>query len=67
MSLIRRGQIYFADIDPVVGREQKGIRPVLVVSADSINSRPLVVTVALGTSSGRIKQDFEFNFRVPAG
>jgi mRNA interferase MazF len=46
---IERGEIYFANLNPVEGREQAGIRPVLVLSIDSINQMPLVVTVVLGT------------------
>lgn len=29
--LIKRGDIFYADLDPVVGSEQGGVRPVLVV------------------------------------
>jgi mRNA-degrading endonuclease toxin of MazEF toxin-antitoxin module len=43
--MIKRGQIHFASLDPVRGREQAGSRPVLVVSSDAINRLPLVVTV----------------------
>ena len=32
-----RGAIYFVNLDPVIGREQAGRRPVLVVSDDDIN------------------------------
>ena len=31
MSTVRRGDIYFADLSPVVGSEQGGMRPVLIV------------------------------------
>ena len=31
---IRRGDIYYADLSPVVGSEQGGIRPVLIVQND---------------------------------
>ena len=47
--MISRGQIYLVNLNPVHGREQKGMRPVLVVSADAINRQPLVVTVVAGT------------------
>ncbi len=40
---VRRGEIYFANLDPVQGREQAGRRPVLVLSIDAINRVPLVV------------------------
>lgn len=65
--MIRRGQIYFVDLDPTKGREQAGRRPVLVVSSDAINARPLVVTVVVGTDSRNIPRDYPVNVRVPAG
>ena len=43
---IQRGDIYFVNLNPVQGREQAGQRPVLVLSIDTINRLPLVVTVA---------------------
>lgn len=46
---VERGEIYFVDLNPVKGREQAGKRPVLVLSIDTINRLPLVVTVIVGT------------------
>jgi mRNA interferase MazF len=46
---VERGQIYFVNLNPVQGREQAGDRPVLVLSVNSINRMPLVVTVVVGT------------------
>lgn len=34
--IIRRGDIYYADLRPVVGSEQGGIRPVLIIQNDVI-------------------------------
>jgi mRNA interferase MazF len=65
-KMIRRGHIYFASLDPVRGREQAGIRPVLVVSSDAINSLPLVVTVVAGTDAANISRDYPVNVRVTA-
>ena len=64
--MIRRGQIHFASLDPVRGREQAGKRPVLVVSSDAINRLPLVVTVVVGTDSANISRDYPVNVRVTA-
>jgi len=64
--MVRRGDIYFIDLDPVQGREQKGRRPCLVVSSDSINRLPLVVTVIPGTDSTNIEKDYPTNLRVSA-
>jgi mRNA interferase MazF len=61
---IQRGQIYFANLDPIQGREQAGKRPVLVLSIDDINVLPLVVTVIIGTKGAIITQDYPTNVRV---
>ena len=34
MSTIKRGEIYYADLSPVVGSEQGGVRPVLIIQND---------------------------------
>ncbi|MEG4228998.1 type II toxin-antitoxin system PemK/MazF family toxin [Microcoleus sp. N9_B2] len=34
---IQRGKIYFVNLNPVHGKEQAGMRPVLVLSIDTIN------------------------------
>src|ERR1022692_4336843 len=49
--MISRGQIYFASLDPIQGREQSGRRPVLIVSSDAINRQPLVIAVIVGTDA----------------
>ena len=61
---IQRGQIYFVNLNPVTGREQAGNRPVLVLSIDTINRLPLVVTVVIGTKGTNIGRDFRSNVRV---
>ena len=37
--LIRRGDIFYADLRPVVGSEQGGVRPVLIIQNDVGNTR----------------------------
>jgi mRNA interferase MazF len=64
---VHRGDIYFVNLDPTVGREQAGQRPVLVLSVDEINAQPLVVTVIVGTKGENIARDYPVNVRVPAG
>lgn len=64
--MVRRGQIYFVDLDPTHGREQAGRRPVLVVSTDAINRQPLVVTVIVGTDAKNVPRDYPTNVRVAA-
>lgn len=61
---IRRGEIYFVNLNPVEGREQAGNRPVLVLSRDAINRLPLVVTVVVGTKGQNITRDYPTNVRV---
>jgi mRNA interferase MazF len=63
---IRRGEIYFVNLNPVTGREQAGQRPVLVLSVDEINRQPLVVTVVVGTNGQNVTRDYAVNVRVPA-
>ncbi len=48
MARILRGSIYWADLNPVRGGEQAGVRPVLVLSHDVFNDRSgTVIAVAL--------------------
>lgn len=61
---VQRGEIYFVDLNPVRGREQAGQRPVLVLSIDSINRLPLVVTVVVGTKGENVSRDYPTNVRV---
>jgi mRNA interferase MazF len=51
---IRRGEIRWADLDPVRGREQAGRRPVLILSQDIFNERSgTVIAVALTSQPQR--------------
>lgn len=63
---MKRGEIYFVDLDPVIGREQFGRRPVLVLSVDELNRLPLVVSVVPGTDGTNVRRDFPSNVRVSA-
>ena len=52
-AAIHRGDIYLADLAPVVGSEQGGIRPVLIIQNDIGNQRsPTVITAVI---TGQIK------------
>lgn len=48
--IIRRGDIYYADLRPVVGSEQGGVRPVLIIQNDVGNKHSPTVIVAAITS-----------------
>lgn len=50
MTAVKRGDIYYADLSPVVGSEQGGIRPVLVLQNDIGNKYSPTVIVAAITS-----------------
>ncbi len=50
MAGILRGEIYWADLDPVRGREQAGLRPVLILSNDLFNRRSGTVIAMAITS-----------------
>ncbi len=53
---IRRGEIYFADLSPVVGSEQGGIRPVLIIQNDTGNKfSPTVVVAAITSQLSKAK------------
>ena len=47
---VKRGDIYYADLRPVIGSEQGGIRPVLVIQNDTGNLHSPTVIVAAITS-----------------
>ncbi|HWG41839.1 MAG TPA: type II toxin-antitoxin system PemK/MazF family toxin [Gemmataceae bacterium] len=63
---MHRGEIYFVDLSPVVGREQAGRRPVVIPSIDAINRVPLVVTAVPGTDGANIPRDYPTNVRISA-
>ena len=53
---IRRGDIYYADLSPVVGSEQGGLRPVLIVQNDIGNRySPTVIAAAITSKLGKAK------------
>src|SRR5574344_2271651 len=54
--MIKRGEVYFADLSPVVGSEQGGIRPVLIVQNDVGNKySPTVIAVAITSQMTKAK------------
>ena len=53
---IKRGDIYYADLSPVVGSEQGGLRPVLIVQNDVGNKySPTVIAAAITSKMGKAK------------
>ncbi len=53
---IKRGEIYYADLSPVVGSEQGGVRPVLIVQNDIGNKfSPTVIAAAITSQQEKSK------------
>lgn len=53
---VRRGDIFYADLSPVVGSEQGGIRPVLIIQNDVGNRHsPTVICVAITSRMNKAK------------
>ncbi len=56
MMSVKRGEIYYADLSPVVGSEQGGIRPVLIVQNDVGNRHsPTVIAAAITSRLDKAK------------
>jgi len=54
--LIKRGNIFYADLSPVVGSEQGGVRPVLIVQNDVGNKHsPTVIAAAVTSQINKAK------------
>lgn len=54
--VIKRGDIYYADLSPVIGSEQGGVRPVLVVQNDIGNRySPTVIIIAITSQINKAK------------
>jgi mRNA interferase MazF len=56
---IRTGEVWLAELDPTVGHEQGGRRPVVVVSSQGFNSLPIRMTIVVpltGTDRGLVTQ-----------
>ncbi len=62
---VKRGDIYYADLSPVIGSEQGGIRPVLIVQNDVGNKfSPTVIAAAI--TSQRDKTNLPTHIKVDA-
>ena len=56
LVIIRRGDIYYADLRPVVGSEQGGVRPVLIIQNDVGNKHsPTVICAAITSRMNKAK------------
>ena len=53
---VKRGDLYYADLSPVVGSEQGGVRPVLIIQNDTGNRySPTVIAAAITSQTGKAK------------
>ena len=56
MTSVKRGDIYYADLSPVVGSEQGGLRPVLIIQNDIGNRySPTVIAAAITSKMDKTK------------
>ena len=54
--VIKRGDMFYADLSPVVGSEQGGLRPVLIIQNDTGNKySPTVIAAAITSQTGKNK------------
>ena len=54
--IVKRGDIYYADLSPVIGSEQGGIRPVLIIQNDVGNKySPTVIAAAITSKQDKAK------------
>ena len=54
--IIKRGDMFYADLSPVIGSEQGGIRPVLIIQNDTGNKySPTVIAAAITSQTGKNK------------
>lgn len=64
MARILRGEIYWADLNPVRGHEQAGLRPVLVISHEELHSRSdLAIVLAITSKTQRAGYPLTYKLR----
>ena len=66
MAGVLRGEIYWADLNPVRGSEQGGLRPVLIISHDLLNRRSGTV-IALAITSKEQRAGYPFSYKLTTG
>ena len=66
MARILRGEIYWADLNPVRGHEQAGHRPVVIISHDVFNERSGTV-IAMAITSQPQKAGFPLTYELTSG
>ena len=66
--VIKRGDVYYADLRPVVGSEQGGVRPVLIIQNDIGNRHsPTVICAAITSRMNKAKLPTHIEIEAPMG
>ena len=61
---VKRGEVYYADLSPVIGSEQSGIRPVLIIQNDrDNNSSPTTIVAAITSSKTKAELPTHVTFK----
>lgn len=66
MSVFKRGEIYYADLSPVIGSEQGGVRPVLIIQND-VGNRYSPTVIVCAVTSRITKAKLPTHVEIPAG
>ena len=53
--VVKRGDIYYADLSPIIGSEQGGVRPVLIIQNDVGNHSPTIICAAITSRMNKAK------------
>ena len=64
LKRVLRGEIYWADLEPTRGREQAGVRPVVILSRATFNERSRTV-IAMAITSQPQRAGYPFTWPVP--
>lgn len=68
MAQVKRGAIYYADLDPVKGSEQGGVRPVLIIQNEAGNTHsPTVIIAAITTNQAKAKLPTHIKLQLQLG
>ena len=66
MEMVKRGDLYYADLSPVVGSEQGGVRPVLIVQ-NNVGNKYSPTIIAAAITSQLDKAKLPTHIALPAG
>jgi mRNA interferase MazF len=68
INSIKRGDIFYADLSPVIGSEQGGVRPVLIVQNDIGNKySPTVIAAAITSQVGKSRLPTHIDIHATSG